>query len=144
MTPQPIAFKRNPVTRSRVTNLMILVLVLSIGGLNESNIESLEPALFIGTLVMSVAVLMRLSRRNQRYYLQILGDSLMINHSLFWTPQIYDISGLSEVKRGLSPVPGRKPLVIATSHGVKIRLSTFWLTEADLSRIQKILQRRLK
>ena len=144
MAPQPIVFKRNPVTKSRLTNAMLVVAALSLLGLNESNIESLEPALFIATLSISVAILMRLSKRGQRYYLQITSDSLLLHRYLFWGPKTYDISELAEVKRGISPVPGREPVIISTRQGTKIRLSTWWLTQDDLNRVHKVLLRRIK
>ena len=144
MAPQPIWIKRNPTTKSRLTMAMYATTALSLYGLHESNIETLVPAGFLAMLVGSAAILMRLSNRSNRYYIQITADSLLVYRSLFLGPKTYDISGLKEVKQGVTLIPGTQSVALTLDNGRKIRLSSWWLSGDDAARIQKVLERRVR
>ena len=144
MAPQPIWIKRNPTTKTRLTMAMYATTALSLYGLHESNIETLVPAGFLATLIASAAILMRLSNRSNRYYIQITADSLLVYRSLFLGPKTYDIGEVKEVKRGVTLIPGTQPVAVTLRSGRKIRVSSWWLSQEDATRIQKILERRVR
>ena len=144
MAPQPIWIKRNPTTRSRLTLTLYAVVAASIYGLNASDIETLIPAGFLATLIGSVAVLMKLSSRSQRYYIQITADTLLVYRSLFLSPASYTIAEVADVKRTTPIFPGTYPVILTLSHGRKIRMSSWWLSEDDANRVEKIFRRRIR
>ena len=144
MAPQPIWIKRNPTTKSRLTMVLYATVALCIYGLNESSVETLIPAGFLAGLIGSVAVLMKLANRSNRYYIQITADTLLVYRSLFLTPKAFDISEVKEVKSGVRVVPGTYPVTVTLGNDKQIRLSSWWLAEQDANRVQKVLQRRIR
>ena len=144
MQAKPIRFKRNPATKSRITTTLLVSALLCLFMLNQSSYESLLPPFLVATLILSVVVLMRLSNTNQRHYLQIYSGTMLINRSLFRAAVTYEMSSFTSVRRGTSLFLSGQPLVISTHGGRTIRLTTLWLTEHDLNRIQKMIERRMK
>jgi hypothetical protein len=144
MQAKPIRFKRNPATKSRITTTLLVSALLCLFMLNQSSYESLLPPFLVATLILSVVVLMRLSNTSQRHYLQIYSGTMLINRSLFRAAVTYEMSNFTSVRRGTSLFLSGQPLVISTQGGRTIRLTTLWLTEHDLNRIQKMIERRMK
>ena len=144
MQAKPIRFKRNPATKSRITTTLLISALLCLFMLNQSSYESLLPPFLVATLILSVVVLMRLSNTSQRHYLQIYSGTMLINRSLFRAAVTYEMSNFTSVRRGTSLFLSGQPLVISTQGGRTIRLTTLWLTEHDLNRIQKMIERRMK
>ncbi|MBT6436039.1 MAG: hypothetical protein HOK97_01965 [Deltaproteobacteria bacterium] len=144
MQAKPIRFKRNPATKSRITTTLLISALLCLFMLNQSSYESLLPPFLVATLILSVVVLMRLSNTSQRHYLQIYSGTMLINRSLFRAAVTYEMSNFTSVRRGTSLFLSGKPVVISTQGGRTIRLTTLWLTEHDLNRIQKMIERRMK
>lgn len=144
MQAKPIRFKRNPTTKSRITTSLLVTALLCLFILNQSTYESILPPFLVAIMIVSVGVLMRLSNIGQRHYLQIYSGTMLVNHSLFRAAVTYEMSDFTAVRRGTSIFLKGQPLVISTQAGQTIRLTTFWLTEPDLTRIQKMIERRTK
>lgn len=144
MQAKPIRFKRNPATKSRITTTLLVTALLCLFMLNESSYESILPPFLVAILIFSVAILMRLSNISQRHYLQIYSGTMLVNHSLFRAAVTYEISDFSRIRRGTSIFLRGQPLVISTRAGRTIRLTTLWLTDHDLNRVQKMIERRTK
>ncbi len=144
MAAEPIWIKRNPTTRSRLTLTLYAVVAVSVYGLSASDIETLVPAGFLASLIGSVAVLMKLSSRSQRYYIQITADTLLVYRSLFLSPAAYAIAEVADVRRATPILPGTHPVVLTVGQGRKIRMSSWWLSEDDANRIEKIFKRRIR
>lgn len=140
---QPILFKRDPTTKSRLTTTMIILALISLFFINQSRHDSLLPPLFVGILLLSTMVFIRLSKRSQQHYIQIHSNSMLVYRSILWSPDIYDISDFREVRRRNSIFHQKRPLVISLKNGRKIHLSHWWLTEDDLNRLKKVLERRI-
>jgi hypothetical protein len=144
MQPKPTRFKRNPATKSRVTTTLLVTALICLSSLNQSSYESILPPFLVAILLFSVGILMRLSNINQRHYLQIYSGTMLVNHSLFRAAVTYDMSEFTGIRRGTSIFLRGQPLVISTQGGRSIRLTTLWLTEHDLNRLQKMIERRSK
>ncbi|MEE2959949.1 MAG: hypothetical protein VYA34_04330 [Myxococcota bacterium] len=122
---------------------MIILALISLFFINQSRHDSLLPPLFVGILLLSTMVFIRLSKRSQQHYIQIHSNSMLVYRSILWSPDIYDISDFREVRRRNSIFHQKRPLVISLKNGRKIHLSHWWLTEDDLNRLKKVLERRI-
>ena len=122
---------------------MVIIASISLFFINQSRHDSLLPPLFVGILLLSVMVFMRLSKRSQQHYVQIHSNSMLVYRSILWSPDIYDISDFREVRRQNSIFHQKQPLVISLKNGRKIHLSHWWLTEDDRNRLEKVLARRI-
>lgn len=144
MEAKPVRIKRNPKTRSNLSTSLWILGLICLFALNQTNYESILPPFIFGTLIVSTMLLMRLSSRGQLYYLQIYGDSMMVYHSLVWGPTNYDISNFKAAQEHKSLLL-RKPGLLITQHdGSKLKINSWWLTENDVQRINKILNKRFR
>ena len=144
MEAKPVRFKRNPKTRSNLSSLLWVIGLLCLFALNQTNYESILPPFLFATLIIATMLLMRLSNRSQLYYIQIYGNSMMVYRSIIWVPVNYDISNFKSVQESKSLIL-RRPGVIMTRHDEsKLKISSWWLNENDIQRLQKILNKRFR
>ncbi len=144
MEAKPVRFKRNPKTRSNLSSLLWVIGLLCLFALNQTNYESILPPFLFATLIIATMLLMRLSNRSQLYYIQIYGNSMMVYRSIIWGPVNYDISNFKSVQETKSLIL-RRPGVIMTRHDEsKLKISSWWLNENDIQRLQKILNKRFR
>ena len=144
MEAKAVRFKRNPRTRSNLSSLLWVVGLLCLFVLNQSDYESILPPFLFGILIVATMLLMRLSNRSQLYYIQIYGNSMMVNRSLIWGPINYDISSFKSVQETTSLMLRRPGVVITQHDGSKVKISTWWLNKNDIQRLQKILNKRFR
>ncbi len=144
MEAKPVRFKRNPKTRSNLSSLLWVIGLLCLFALNQTNYESILPPFIFATLIIATMLLMRLSNRSQLYYIQIYGNSMMVNRSLIWGPINYDISDFKAVQETKSLIFRRPGVSITRNNGDKVKISTWWLNENDIQRLKKILNKRFR
>ncbi len=144
MEAKPVRIKRNPKTRSNLSTSLWIVGLLCLFALNQTNYESILPPFIFGIMIVSTMLLMRLSSRSQLYYLQIYGDSMMVYHSLVWGPTNYSISGFKAAQEQKSLILRKPGLLITQNDGSKLKLNSWWLTDTDVQRINKILNKRFR
>ena len=143
MEAKPVRFKRNPRTRSNLSTGLWILGLLCLFALNQTNYESILPPFIFGTLIVSTMLLFRLSSRGQQYYLQIYGDSMLVYHSLLSGPTSYEISDFQASQETKSLIFRHPGLLITQTNGKKLKLQTWWLTENDVQRIHKMVNKRL-
>ena len=144
MEAKPVRFKRNPKTRSNLSSLLWVIGLLCLFALNQTNYESIFPPFIFATLIVATMLLMRLSNRSQLYYIQIYGNSMMVNRSLIWGPINYDISEFKSVQETKSLIFRRPGVTITQADGGKVKISTWGLNENDIQRLKKILNKRFR
>lgn len=144
METKAVRFKRNRKTRANLSTSLWVIGFVCLLVLNQTDYESILPPFVFATLVISTMLLVRLSNRSHQYYLQIYGDFMLVYRSLIWHPTNYDLSAFKSVVEKKSLIFRRPGLVVTLHDGSKVKINTWWLTEHDIQRVQKILNRRFR